>query len=387
MADMECRACGGQAGEIVLDLGLQPACDYFPACDDVVGDPLYPLQMWLCSSCGLAQLLFDPGMPEEPKGTEPLALVEQAVDAVEHVAAAGWLPPSGRIAEYGSPHGGSWLELVRRRGLIPVAENEPADVVLDCFGMMHASDQSAALAERVARVAPGGALLMQYHPLATIMRLRQWNALRHGHFAYYSTAALVRMLAAVNFSPRTVWQFELYGGTVLLAATRDVDSRAIPDRRVRTLLAHDAALDVANPVILRGLQYHVVAHVDRLCNWLLSQQAAGLRVVGYGAASRAVALLRRAHVDRTLLPAVVDASPGKQGLRMPGTDIPIVGPGWLSTYRPDAVLLFLPDLLAEVRVAIPEVEASGGRWVDAEALGTENQPPQHSAALGHHEAN
>jgi hypothetical protein len=32
------------------------------------------------------------------------------------------------------------------------------------------------------------------------------------------------------------------------------------------------------------------------------------------------------------------------------------------------VLLFVPDLLAEVRHAFPQVEESGGSWVDAEAL-------------------
>jgi hypothetical protein len=319
----------------------------------------------------LAQLLRDPTLPEEPKGTEPAALTEQAADAVRRVATAGWLPAGARIAEYGSPHGGSWLGLVSRRGLAPAADSDEADVVLDCFGMMHAPDQSAALAERVARVAPGGVLLLQYHSLATIMRLHQWNALRHGHFAYYSTAALAQMLSAMSFSPRTAWRFELYGGTVLLAATRKLDSRSGPDGRVRSLLAQDARLDVTNPAAVGALQQHVEAHASRLHHWLLARQSAGDRVIGYGAASRAVALLRRAQVDRTLLPAVVDASPAKQGLRMPGTDIPIVAPGMLSACRPDAVLLFLPDLLAEVRTALPEVEGSGGRWVNAEAFATD----------------
>jgi hypothetical protein len=53
---------------------------------------------------------------------------------------------------------------------------------------------------------------------------------------------------------------------------------------------------------------------------------------------------------------------------MPGTNIPIVGPAQLAARQPDAVLLFVKDLLKEVRVAYPEVEAAGGRWVDAEAL-------------------
>jgi len=68
-------------------------------------------------------------------------------------------------------------------------------VIVDCFGLMHAADQRAALAERAARLAPGGVLLLQYHALSTILRQRQWNALRHGHFAYFSTTALAAMLA------------------------------------------------------------------------------------------------------------------------------------------------------------------------------------------------
>ena len=71
MGEPACRACHGQSGQLVLDLGEQPACDYFPPCDDQGPDPVYPLQMWLCSSCGLAQLVADATMPEEPKGTNP----------------------------------------------------------------------------------------------------------------------------------------------------------------------------------------------------------------------------------------------------------------------------------------------------------------------------
>jgi C-methyltransferase C-terminal domain len=91
-------------------------------------------------------------------------------------------------------------------------------------------------------------------------------------------------------------------------------------------------------------------------------------VLGYGAASRAVALLRKAGAHRGLLPAVADAAPAKQGLRMPGTDIPVIGPAELRETKPDAILLFLADLLTEVRSAYPEVEAHGGRWVNADAL-------------------
>ena len=369
MDELACRACGGSAGHLVLDLGRQPACDYFPRADDPGPDPVYPLQMWLCSSCGLAQLLTDPTVPEEPRGAEPAALVAQAADAVERVAAAGYLPEHGVVAEYGSPHGGSWLGMLADRGLGPV-DDGPADLILDCFGLMHAADQRRALAERAARVAPGGALLLQYHALGTIIRNRQWNALRHGHYAYYSTIALTAMLAAAGFSPRTAWRFELYGGTVLLAAQREGEGRPGPDEAVRSLLADDAHAGVSGPDAFAGLQRDVRTHAKDLHDWLAAERSAGRRVVGYGAASRAVALLCQADVDRELLPVVIDASPAKQGLRMPGTDIPVSAPARLAADKPDAVLLFVPDLLAEARDAYPEVEAAGGRWVDAQTFGS-----------------
>jgi hypothetical protein len=365
-----CRACRATAGEVVLDLGEQPASDYFPPAADPGPDPTYPLQMWLCAACGLAQLLVDPTVPEEPRATEPAALVEQAVDAVGRVAAAGWLRAGGRVAEYGSPHGGSWLDLMAERGLTVVGDEAEAEVVLDCFGLMHHADQAAALAERAARVVPGGVLLLQYHSLGTIVRLGQWNSLRHGHYAYYSTAALGRMLAPVGFVARQAWRFDLYGGTVLLAATRVEDGGgAAPDAGVRKLIEEESALGVEDPASVRRLQDAALSRADALHRWLADQRAAGFRVLGYGAASRAVALLCRAGVDRRLLPAVADASPAKQGLRMPATDIRVVAPGELVAARPDAVALFLPDLLPEMRATLPEVEASGGRWVDVEGLG------------------
>jgi C-methyltransferase-like protein/putative zinc binding protein/methyltransferase family protein len=369
MTEHECRACSGRSGHVVLDLGEQPACDYFPEYDDPGPDPVYPLRMWLCSKCGLAQLLEDPTVPEEPRGAEPAALAEQAQDAVRRVAADGLLPPGARVAEYGSPHGGSWLGLLENRGLTPVSGTEQADVILDCFGMMHAADQAAAMAERAARLTPGGVLLMQYHSLHTIVTGRQWNALRHGHYAYYSTTALTKMLAAAGLLPVTSWRFDLYGGTVLLGARREQDDYCEPDESVMVLLAAEAGARIRDPQVVGGLQRDASARADGLRNWLSAMRVADQTVLGYSAASRAVALLCKAGVDRDLLPAVADASPAKHGRRMPGTGIEVISPAELIARKPDAVVLFVPDLMPEVRKAYPEIEASGARWIDADTLG------------------
>jgi hypothetical protein len=362
-----CRSCRARHGEIVLDLGEQPASDFFPQASDHGPDPVYPLRMWLCAECGLAQLAEDPTVPEEPRGVEPAALVAQAKDAIGRVLRAGLIKPGGRVLEYGSPHGGSWLPMLAEHGLREVEPGEPADVVLDCFGMMHSADQHEAMTERAGRMAEDGILLLQYHSLATIVRSGQWNALRHGHYAYYSTAAITRMLAIAGLTPRTAWRFDLYGGTVLLAAGHGGNL----DPEVRALLAEENGSGVSDARIVRSLQETAESSIDALRGWLQRQRGTGQRVYGYGAASRAVALLAAAGIDDTMLSGVADASQHKWGRRMPGTAIPVISPAELVRAKPDAVLLFVPDLLEEVRAALP---ALAGRWVVAEPTPTEAQP-------------
>ena len=318
--------------------------------------------MWLCQDCGLAQLAEDPTVPDEPRGQEPQALVEQAEDAVARVAAAGLLPAGGLVAEYGSPHGGSWLGLLTSRGLTRVGPEQPADVIVDTFGLMHEADQRAGLAGRVARLRPGGLLLVQFHSLAAILRQGQWNALRHGHYAYYSAPVLLDMLGMAGCTGTAAFEFALYGGTILLAARAGGRS----DGSVTRLVDSERAAGVLDPGTVRGLQADARATSGWLADWLVAERAAGRRVFGYGAASRSVALLCTAEVGPSLLPAIADASPAKLGRRLPGCGIPVISTAELVELRPDAVVLFVPDLLAECRAALPEVEASGARWVLAD---------------------
>lgn len=357
-----CRWCGAADGTIVLDLGDQPAADHFPAADDPGPDPVHPLRMWLCAACGLAQLAEDPTTPEEPRGAEPDALVAQARDAVARVQAAGLVPAGGTVREFGSPHGGSWLGLLGAAGLGEKADG-PADVVIDCFGLMHEADQRAGLARRVTATAPGGVLLLQFHTLAAIVADGGWNALRHGHHAYYSTPVLTEMLDALGFEVTHGFLFDLYGGTVLLAARR----RGVPGPRdtaaVEALLERESALGVTDATVVGGLEEAARRSAEALRAHLEESRAAGRDVLGYAAASRAVPLLNRAAVGPDLLPAVADGAPGKQGRRLPGVGIPIVPPDAVGERRPDEVVLFVTDMLAEMRRRMPEVESGGGSWV------------------------
>jgi len=362
-----CRFCRSGPLTEVLDLGSQPACEYFPPLDDRRPDPLFPLRLALCAACGLAQLADDAVLPDEPVGTEPAALREQRADAVARLHARGVLPPRGAtVAEGWTPHGGSWVPDLAAHGLRRAEPGVPADVVVDgAFGLMHAADQRVALRELVDRVAPGGVLLFGFHSVEAILRELQWHAVRLGHYAYYSTPVVRDMLAELGFGVTSAHWFPLYGGTVVVVARRGGE----PDDSVAEMIAVETATGVRDPAAYAPLRAAVTETTTAVRDHLRAAAAAGRRVYGYGAASRAVTLLAALDADGDQPVAVADASPAKWGRRIPGTGVGVVAPADLVAARPDEVLVLVPDLLAEVRHALPEIEAQGGTWTDCFALG------------------
>jgi len=368
-----CRFCNATSGVKVLDAGRQPASDLFPAPTDPEPDPEHPLVMVMCTSCHLVQLETDPTTPEEPRGVEPAALVAQAEAAVGQAVSEGYVRPGTRVLEYPSPHGGSWVEQLGRLDMEEVSEGE-AELLVDIFGMMHDADQRAALQERISHMGPDSVLLMQYHTVAAIVRSGIWNALRHGHFAYYSTPVLVEMGRRLGLTAIGVWEYSLYGGTLLLAFAKDGSRWGDQAASVTKMIEREIGEGITDPGYVASLGTALSESVAAIEAYLEKTTADGISVGGYGAASRTSALLRCAHITTDQVQAVADASTNKHGRTMPGNRIPIVSPADLVAMRPERVLLFVPDLLPEVRRALPEIEANGGRWVVLDPMPREVDP-------------
>lgn len=354
-----CRGCGDTDLSRVLDLGKAPAAEQFP----LITEPLSPqetmheLAMDLCGCCGLAQLAGGEalGVAEEQQSVEPQAMRDQAAEAVQRVADAGWLR-GDTVREFGSPHGGTWLPLFAERGY---REAEIADVVLDSFGLMHDADQRAAFESRAKATAPDGVLLVQIPSLTAMISQGQWNLLRHSHFGYHSLTALTNLLGAVGMSIATAWEFDLLGGTYLVAAVHGHVER---DQRAHDILKYECQFGVTKAYVLRKMQQAADTHVSQLRQWLEEQAAQHLSVYAYCAGPRVPGLFHMAGINRRLIKGIADASADKHGRRVPGTDVEIISPEQLIAADPDRVLLTLPYLYSEVQRTYPQLD--GRWWVD-----------------------
>ncbi|GAB3800203.1 class I SAM-dependent methyltransferase [Humibacter antri] len=367
------RWSGDASGVVVLDLGEQPASDLFPRPTDPTPDPRYRMRMVFSPVSGLLQLEDDPTTPEEIMGVEPAALVRQAELCVADADAAGLIAHAARVLHYPSPHGGSWHKQLEPFDLIEVTDGE-ADLIVDVHGMMHAPDQKAAFLERRDHLSDDGIILFMIHNASAIVREGMWNALKNGHFAYYTTPVMVRMGDEIGLVAIGAWSYPLYNnGTTLLAFARKDGTRGPAQAEsVTRLIEEETALGVLDPArVTESLHTALVDSVAAIRSYLDRAKEQGLTVAGYGAASRTAALLTSAEVSSDDVSMIADASTAKHGRTMPGTRIPIVSPDELVDAAPDRVLLFISDLLPEVRRAMPGIEQSGGKWVVVDPVPTE----------------
>ncbi|MCA5892895.1 methyltransferase C-terminal domain-containing protein [Isoptericola sp. NEAU-Y5] len=371
VAAWRCRWCRSADGEVVLDLGAQPPAGLLPLPGDPLPDPTHPLRLVLCASCGLAQLEEDGPAAREEAGVEPQAMVAQGRTVVRALADAGLLAPGATFAQFPSPHGGDWGGLLEAAGAVPwTSGGGHPDLVLDIFGLMHDADVATAWDERVRRLAPGSVLVVQYHSLAGDLAAGAWHTLRPGHYGYLSAPVLVAMARARGLRPCAAWTSDLQGGTGVLAFERPVDGTAADlgadagaAPSFEALVQAERVAGVEDPRVVATLDAVAGRAGAALREYVARCRARGLRVGGYGAASRTPVILTLARLGADDVVAVADASPGKQGRCLPVGRVPVVAPGALEGLGVDRVVLFVPELLDEVRRACPFVEARGGRWV------------------------
>ena len=149
----------------------------------------------------------------------------------------------------------------------------------------------------------------------------------------------------------------------MLALARQGSSWGDQGESVTRLVQQEIAEGVLDPAAVASLNESLASSAAGLATYLADARSRAETVAGYSAASRSSALMRCGQVTARDLVVVADAAQGLHGRTMPGSRIPIVSPGDLVAKRPDKVLLFVPDLLNEVRQALPEIELYGGRWV------------------------
>ncbi len=211
---------------------------------------------------------------------------------------------------------------------------------------------------------PQGTLTFEFPHLLRLMEKVQFDTIYHEHFSYLSLVAVDRVLAAGRaeglrrrgaVDPRRV------PAALLLSRRRRVrrDGGAAPVRAAE----HAAGLDRIET--FAGFAAEVEAVRDGFLAYLAEAKRLGRKVAAYGAAAKGNTFLNYCGAGPQDVVAVFDRNPHKQGKRLPGSHIPILPPGAISSIRPDDMLILPWNLKAEIMEQLAYIREWGGRFVTA----------------------
>ena len=356
-----CRGCGAGGSRRIVDLGTQPASDDFPSIDAPLPDARWPLELWWCPTCALAQL-----GPVEPQLEEPVRAVESETSRrharrVVNDLLEGRPHLVGRsVREFASHHGGSWLGALAERDCQPAPDGQAAGLVVDVHALAHESDVSGRLDERRRALEPDGVLVLEHHHLLPLVELGQFDTIRHGHWSYLSLTALQRLAPRHGLAVIEAVAEPVFGGSLRVLLSH-ADAGYPIDESVEKILAAEENAGLHDASGLEDLGQRALRSADRLRGYLSDQRRAGRRVLAYGAPSKAAVLLGVSGIDAGLLEFTVDAAPLKHHLAIPGGRVPIRPVQDLVAARPDVVLILTWDIADEV---VSQLEAMGGWGAD-----------------------
>ena len=398
-----CRSCGAALSHTFADLGMSPLANSYLRPEDLgVRESFYPLRAFVCSACFLVQL-------EEFESPEAIfsdyayfssysdSWLEHARRYVEAAVERFALGPHSQVVEIAS-NDGYLLQYFHARG-IPVLGIEPAANVarvavergipteVRFFGEATARSLAArgvrpqlllgnnvlahvpALNDFVRGMslllAPGGVVTMEFPHLLRLMELRQFDTIYHEHFSYFSLLAVETVFARHGLALFDVEELPTHGGSLRIFARHAREAGAAPGPRILDLRAREEAAGLARLETYRSFDEQVKRTKRALLRFLIDVKEQGRSVVGYGAAAKGNTLLNFCGVGRDFLDYVVDRSPHKQGLYLPGTHVPILPPDALRETKPDVILILPWNIKEEVMEQMAFVRSWGGRFAVA----------------------
>jgi len=401
MTEPACRFCSTPLAATFCDLGLSPLSNAFvrPADADRM-EPFYPLHARVCGSCFLVQLdQFE--SPETIFG-DYVYFSSYSDSWLAHCEAYAQmairrfdLGPSKLVVEIAS-NDGYLLQYFQRAG-IPVLGVEPAAnvgaVARDrgiatevCF---LGADTARGLAQRGVRadllagnnvfahvpdlddfteglrilLAPDGVLTLEFPHLLKLIDENQFDTIYHEHFSYFSLFTAAKVLAAHGLRVFDVDELPTHGGSLRVYACHGsaCSSRMTP--RPEALIARERAAGLTELTTFARFDEQVRATKRALLRFLIDAREQGKRVAGYGAPAKGNTLLNYCGVRTDFLDYVVDRSPHKQGLLLPGTRIPVHAPAKIMETHPDYVLILPWNLRDEILQQMHGIRAWGGRFV------------------------
>jgi NDP-4-keto-2,6-dideoxyhexose 3-C-methyltransferase len=345
-----CRSCGGQLDDL-LSLG-ELYLSTFLAAGDVI-PPKVPLDLTLCRGCDLVQLRHTT-QPDllfrrywyrssinEAMRAELRDVVEKALDfygARPEVVIDIGANDGTLLAAYANAYGEHIVRVafepahnlytaLRPHCQVLFPSYFPEDTtnfgltaqIITSIACFYASDGPHAYVNAIRQIlADDGVWIVQFQDLWQMLEATAYDNITFEHILYYSLRSFEQIISQHGLHVTHGESRAINGGSLRLYVQH---AHTTPDETVQQLREQEAGLTYDR---LQHFAWATRQHAIQLKALLRYLKESGQIVDLYAASTKSQTLLQFCEIDHTLIRSAVERSPEKIGLKMVGSQIPIV---------------------------------------------------------------
>ncbi len=175
---------------------------------------------------------------------------------------------------------------------------------------------------------------LEFPYLIETMKTLQFDQIYHEHIYYYHFTALYKFFASMGLKVINVSEYPIHAGTMRLIISKE-DSVYEPDRTIEEYLKKEEKYGLKEFI---EWGQAVEKHTEE-CKKELLKTMKDKKVFGFGAAAKGCTFLNYLGLNYRHVPYIIDDTPRKQGLYVPGTGIPIVNRSVIKEENPDYILI------------------------------------------------
>ena len=356
-----CRICGSDDLVRYLTLGDQPPSNSFIGEADIKDEQVFPLDVYLCTSCGLSQLLdivssediFD---DYAYLSSTSRALCDHYQEMIDNVLSLLKPAPGSLVVDIGCNDGitlncypaGSYKTLgvepssagkyARERGFKVIerffneqcgrdlaASHGKAKIVTATNVFAHVDDIVGFAAGIRELLDDDGVFVIEFPYLVDMIEALYFDTIYHEHLSYLSLAPLDRLFADTGLRAFRVEKTDVgASGPALQLFVCKRDAGYENDPSILEMRDAETAWGIKRIETYERFAGRVRETGDALVTLIRDIQKHGGKVAAYGAPAKGNTLLNFINANTSLIDVVAENNELKIGKLTPGTHIPIV---------------------------------------------------------------
>lgn len=399
---MNCRFCSAPLTHIFVDLINAPASNSFLKADMLNEyEIFYPLKVWVCDKCFLVQL------DEFKKHAEIFndqyayfssyssAWIKHAGEYVNMIVKRLSLNQNSTVFEIASNDG--YLLQFFKQAKIPCIGIEPtsntakvsrdkgietiedffnvelalkfkekdllADLIVGNNVLAHDPNLNSFVGGLKILLKNNGVITLEFPHLLQLIINNQFDTIYHEHFSYFSLLTLQNIFKLHGLEIFDVEELPTHGGSLRIYAKHPEDNSKTICDSVNLILEKEFSYKMNQIEGYKNFQVVVNRLKYEFLDLLINLKKNNKNIVAYGAAAKGNTLLNFCGIKNDLISFVVDKSPHKQGLFLPGSHIPIVDETEIKKNKPDFIIIFPWNIKDEIIEQLSYIRSWGAKFI------------------------